>query len=145
MKIPVTFLFCDNQNDFKKFFSDEIVKVPLKYRGIPVTFTEEDFSHICFEAGPSGVSKGKFGIRRARRVLIIKQLLLEEIPSELLFEEHSGNYCLLCEPLDIAVFLVPIRPTKTLQIGTIIHYGHGFTKAIDKQRNMSKKVKEIEF
>jgi hypothetical protein len=145
MKKLVAFLFCDKEDAFKKFFVDEILRESIRYRNIPVTFVEEDFNHICYEAGMGGVSKGKFGIRRARRVLIIKQLLLEEIPSELLFEEHTGNYCLLCEPLDLAVFLVPIKISKTLQIGTIIHYGEGFTKAIEKQRKKSKSVARIEF
>lgn len=145
MKKLVAFLFCKDEDDFKKFFVEEILKDSIKYRGIPITFVEEDFKHICYEAGLGGTPKAKFGVRRARRILIIKQLLTEEIPAELLFEEHSGNYCLLCEPLDLAIFLVPIKTNQTLQIGTIIHYGEGVTKAIEKQRKKSKKVDKIEF
>lgn len=145
MKKTVNFLFCSRVDDFKKFFIKEFLRGSIFYKGISVTFIEDDFKHICYEAGPGGTHKQKFGIRRARRLLVIKQLLKNEIPSELLFEPKSGNYCLLCEPLDIVVFLRPVKKTKTLQIGTIVHYGSGFTKAIDKQRANSKKVKKIVF
>lgn len=141
----MAFLFCEKEDEFKRFFVEEILKNSIKYRGVPVTFVEEDFNHICYEAGSGGAPKAKFGIRRARRILAVKQLLLEEIPSELLFEDHTGNYCLLCEPLDLAVFLVPIKLSRTLQVGTIIHYGEGFTKSIEKQRRKSRKVDKIEF
>lgn len=145
MKKQVIFLFCEKEKDFKRYFTEELLNCSLTYKGIPVTFAPDDFSHICYEKGSGDIPKSKFGIRRARRILIIKQLITEEVPSELLLEEHTGNYCLLCEPLDVAVFLVPIKTNRTLQIGTIIHYGSGFTKAIEKQRGKSKKVDKIEF
>ena len=145
MKKMVAFLFCETEEEFKIFFQNEFIGHKITYKGIPITFAEDDFSHICYEAGTGGISKTKFGIRRARRLLIVKQMLLEEIPSELFFEESTGNYLLLCETLDMVVFLIPVKKYKTLQIGTIIHYGQGFTKAIEKQKNKSQKVETIEF
>ena len=145
MKKMVPFLFCKQDSEFLKFFEEEYIGQDLKFRDISVTFSKDDFNHICYEAGIGGVKKAKFGVRRARRVLIIKELLSENIPSELLFEESTGNYCLLCETLDLAVFLVPVKKSQTLQIGTIIHYGEGFTKAIEKQRKRSIAVDEVTF
>lgn len=145
MKKLVAFLFCTQESEFEKWFQDEFLNCQIKYRGILVTFASKDFGHICYEAGKGGVPKAQFGVRRARRLLVVKQILTEEVPADLLFEENTGNYCLLCEPLDIAVFLIPVQKDKTLQIGTIIHYGDGFTKRIKRQRESSKEVSEIVF
>lgn len=145
MKKLVPFLFCETDSEFEKFFQDEFLKDKIHFKGVQVTFSDDDFKHICYEAGIGGIKKANFGIRRARRILIIKELLIENISAELLYEESSGNYCLLCEALDLAVFLVPVSKNKTLQIGTIIHYGEGFTKAIEKQRKRGIMVDEIKF
>lgn len=145
MKIKVDFLFCNTSKEFKEYFKKEFLGKSIKYQGIPVTFAEDDFLHIFFEHGCGGVPKAKFGQRRARRMLIIKQLFKNEIPYELLFERKSGNYCLLCECLEMAVFIKPVVSNKTLQIGTLIHYGTGSTKKIKKQRDSSTKVKGISF
>lgn len=145
MKKLVAFLFCTQESEFQRWFQDEFLGSQISYKGIPVTFALKDFDHICYEAGIGGVSKAQFGIGRARRLLAVKQILAEEIPADLLFEESTGNYCLLCEPLDMAVFLIPVSKDRTLQIATFIHYGQGFTKQIEKQRKKSKEVESIKF
>ncbi len=145
MKIDVPFLFYKKVSEFRKCFEKEFLGCNLVYKGIRVTFAKDDFKHICYEAGKGGIKKAKFGFRRARRLLFIKDVLKEKIPAELRFQPERGNYCLLCEELDFVMFLNPVSKTKTLQIGTIIHYGSGFTKAINKQKAESIPVDKIEF
>ncbi len=145
MKRLIAFLFCSEESEFRQIYEEEFLGCEIKYRGIPVTFAERDFDHICFEAGTGGKSKSQFGIRRARRLLVAKQILEGEVPADLLYEENTGNYCLLCEALDMAIFLIPVSENRTLQIATIIHYGEGFTKRIQKQRGKSRKVDKITF
>lgn len=145
MKINVPFLFYKKVSEFRECFREEFLNLDLKYKEAKVTFAKDDFRHICYEAGKGGIKKAKFGFRRARRLLFIKGILKEEIPAELRFQPERGNYCLLCEELDFVMFLNPVSKTKTLQIGTIIHYGSGFTKAIEKQKAKSIPVDKIEF
>lgn len=145
MKKLIPFLFYKKVSEFRKVFKKEFLNKNLKHKNTKVTFAKDDFYHICYEAGKGGIKKKKFGIRRARRLLILKDILQGKIPADLRFEESTGNYCLLCEELDFVIFLIPVSKNKTLQIGTIIHYGSGFTKAIEKQKQKSVAVKEITF
>lgn len=145
MIIEVPFIFEVNESEFEKIFISEFLDEKICYENIPVIFSMRDFSHICYEKGKEGIEKEKFGIRRARRLLVLKQILLKKIPSELRFEPSTGNYCLLCEELDFIIFLHPNPKDKELIIGTIIHFGEGFSKAIEKSRNMSTPTSKITF
>ncbi len=143
--VKVPFIFSTDENEFHAIYAKKLLGQNITYQNIPIVFSDQDFFHICYEKGPEGAQKAKFGLRRSRRLLVLKEVLACTIPSELRFEKSTGNYCLLCEELDFVIFLIPNPKGKNLSIGTIIHFGEGFTKKIQKQRDNSNPVEKIEF
>lgn len=80
MVITTKILKCRDVPDYKKVFIRELVRKELFIEGLPLLILEKDFDHVCFEKDVGGVEKGRFGVRRASRILVIRDVCKGRIP-----------------------------------------------------------------
>ena len=131
----------------ENYLEKEGKPVLLKFQEIEVTFSINDFEHCVYEPDKEGNSKGKFSHRRATRILWIKEILEEKLPSKLLFEPETGNYCLFSEDLEYVVFIWPDKKRKTLRFRSAWAFGKKVERAMKKYKEGDKfiEVNKVEF
>jgi|GEM_PF-3948274 len=60
--------------DIKLIFKKTYLSSSLTFEGVPLKIFPEDFNHICYENKRGDLYKKKFSLRKARKLLIIKEL-----------------------------------------------------------------------
>ncbi|HAM96290.1 MAG: hypothetical protein UR96_C0010G0006 [candidate division WS6 bacterium GW2011_GWC1_36_11] len=146
--ISFPILDCTTEEEFKKIFIDELVNGSLVFRGYKLNVLEDDFYHVCFERGVGGAEKSDLGLRRSRRMLIIKEMCNDSLPFKIIYqtERENKSLCILFEELETAVYLQPIntKSGKYLKLLTLVSFGEKVTKKIEKQRNQGEIIDDIE-
>ncbi|MFW5719717.1 MAG: hypothetical protein ACOCXT_01675 [Candidatus Dojkabacteria bacterium] len=93
--------------------------------------------------------KSQFGIRRSRRILFIKDICNDKIPYKLILqtERDPQSLCVLCEELETAIYLQPIssKSGKYFKLKTLIVFGEGVTKRIEKQYSQGEIIDESKY
>lgn len=140
MKIlHIPLLDCSTEYEFRNAFITNILGQDLNFEGFPVKLFPEDFDHICFEPAKDGLHKGKFSLRRARKLLILVSLCNKEIPYTLIHQVDRDNksVCVLSEQTEFAIFLIPktSQEGNYFRLGTILSYGKNVESKILKQKN----------
>lgn len=134
--------------DIKLIFKKTYLSNSLAFEGIPLIIFPEDFNHICYEDREGDSYKKKFSIRKARKLLIIKELCDKKIPYILIYQINrpQKTVCVLAECVEFALFLIPKKSSKGnyLRIGTIISYGKKVESKIESQKNKGKIIEKIE-
>ena len=138
----------DNEEDFKKIFVEEFVNKEISIESYIIKVYAEDFEHICYEYAEGNKYKKKFSLRRARKLLVIREICCGNIPYILIhqIERENKSVCALCESAEFAMFLVPKTSDKGnyFRLGTIIAYGKQVESKIEKQKSGGKLIKTIE-
>lgn len=146
--INAPFLQCDSVEEYKEVFVDQLVKVELFLEGYRLLVLAKDFAHACYERGPGNIEKSIFSPRRARRMLFISSICKREISYKIVLQKERTvpSVCLLCEDLETAIYLMPLK-TKSgsyLKLMTLIAFGDGVTKRIQKQLDEGEIVESLE-
>lgn len=125
-------------DEVKKIFVDEILSHKLIFEGINLVIFPDDFEHICYEYAPGGLYKGKFSLRRARKMLAIRELCNGSIPYILIYQNTrvDKSVCVLAESIEFAMYIKPQTSPKGtfLRLGTIVAYGEKVESKIEKQK-----------
>lgn len=138
------------ESSLRKIFFDEFIynKEKLFLESYPVVIFPEDFNHICFESATGSKYKEKFSLKRARKILIIKDICLGKLPYQIIFQEKRENrsLCILLDYVEFAIFLLPQRSKKGtfLRLLTIISYGKQTESIINKQKRNGVLVENID-
>ena len=126
-------------SSFRNIFEREFInnKEKLFLEGYPLVIFPEDFEHICYESSTGGGYKKKFSLRRARKILLIKEVCSGSIPYKCIFQDQRENksICILLEWVEFAVFVKPQSSKKGtfLRLLTIISYGKRVESVIQIQ------------
>ena len=132
-----------NEKEFRAIFKELFIDNHLKFQGYDVKVREDDFDHACYERGKGGIEKLDFGIRRAKRIYILKAICEEEIPYQIFWQISRKNktVCILCGDIDTEIILRPIKKGshKSFRLVTIIALGD---HVISKIKNL--KIDSIE-
>jgi len=134
---------------YKKIFDREFLqsKDNLYLEEFPLIIFPEDFYHICYESETGGGYKKKFSLRRARKILLIKDICLGKIPYKIIYQNQRENrsICVLLEYAEFAIFVLPQKSKKGtfLRLLTIISYGKQVESVIKKQKKRGVKVESI--
>jgi hypothetical protein len=127
-----------DEGDYRKIFEDIYLNNSHSIQGFPIKIFREDFEHICYEPSEGGIFKGKFSLRRARKILAIKEICLVNIPFWLIhqLQRENKSVCVLCESIEFALYLVPKKSAQGFyfRIGTIIAFGKKVEEKIEKQK-----------
>lgn len=137
----------DNESDFRKIFQNIYLSNQFFIEGYFIKIFPEDFNHICYEYDVGGQYKKKFSLRRARKLLAIKEICQGNIPYILIHQENRDNksVCILCKSIELSLFLVPKKSLRGnyFTIGTIIAYGKKVEEKMEKQKKSGKIIKSI--
>lgn len=129
----------ENEKEFRNIFLEEYVNKDIKIEGYNLKIFVEDFEHVCYEYAEGHEYKKKFSLRRARKLLMIREICNNKIPYILIHQifRENKSVCILCEPIEFAVFLVPKASSQDnyFRLGTIIAYGKQVETKIEKQKN----------
>lgn len=146
--IPI--LNLEEVHEFREVFEQTYLNQELSFEEYPVKFFPQDFDHICFEPASGGQYKSKFSFRRARRLLLIREICNRNVPYILIHQVERDNksVCVLCENAEFALYLIPKQSDQGpyFRIGTIIAYGQKIESKIEKQKNagvLIERVKEV--
>ncbi len=146
--INLPIITSESPEEIQEIFESTFLSMPFQFEGITLKFFPEDFKHICFEDDEGDVYKSKFSVRRARKMLAIKELCDGKIPYILIHQINRENptVCVLAESIEFALFLVPkvSKTGKYLRIGTIICYGKNVESKIKKQKANGTVIKRME-
>lgn len=146
--INIPLLNCDSEKEFRKVFETELVDKGLNLNGYPILIIKNDFDHAFYEKAEGGIEKGRFGIRRAKRMMFIKAICDKKIPFVLLWETKRPNkeLCVLCEEAETAIYLRArkSRGRKFFIFKTIIAYGSGIESRIKKQKEQGERITNLE-
>lgn len=128
----------EDEDEIKKIFEEELLNYELEIEGYKLKIFPEDFQHICYDYSEDGNYKGKFCLRRARKMLVIKHLCEGIIPYVKIFQKDRSNQStiILCEPLEFAMYIVPQPSEKGLffRLGTIISFGKNVESRMEKEK-----------
>ena len=146
--INLPLLNCDSEKEFRNVFETELVGGKLNFNGYPIIIIKDDFDHAFYEKAEGGIEKGKFGIRRAKRMMFLKSICEKNIPFVLFWEtkRKGKELCVLCEEAETAIFL-KARKSKNRKFfifKTIIAYGSGIESRIRKQKEQGKRITNLE-
>jgi hypothetical protein len=145
--INAPFLHCDTIEEYREVFIRELVKKKLKFQGYRLVVYDQDFEHACFERGEGDVEKAKFGIRRARRLLLIKSLCEDVFPYTLIYQDQRQNpsLCILSEELETAIYLAPIvvGRKKYFKLITLIVFGDSVRRRVEKQLSEGRIIEDV--
>jgi hypothetical protein len=136
-----------SEEEFRKIYEDTYISKETYFEGVLVKFYPEDFEHICYEYGENAQYKAKFGIRRSKKLLAIKEICEGRIPYILIYEKdrEKKSVCVLAESIEFSLFLTPLKTEKGyyLRIGTIIAYGKEIERRMEKQKTNGEIIKKI--
>ena len=131
-------LNCDSGKEFKDVFETELVNKNLNFEGYRILMIKDDFDHAFYEKSEGGVEKGKFGIRRAKRMMFLKSICEKTITFVMFWEtkRKGKELCVLCEEAETAIYL-KARKSKNREFfifKTIIAFGSKIDSRIKKQK-----------
>ena len=137
------------ENDFRDIFENEFVGEKVVFKGYPVLIIRDDFDHVFFEKAEGNIEKGQFGIRRAKRMMLIKAICEDSIPYLLLWEEDrvDKEICVLCEEAETAIYLAARTKSdggRFFILKTLIAFGSKIESKIKTQKQKSKEIKDVE-
>jgi len=137
-----------DEKEFQQIFVDTYINVKITFEGYVVKIYPEDFEHACYEYQEGGDYKKKFSLRRARKLLAIKEICEGRMPYILIHQINRDNksVCVLCESIEFAIFLIPktSKQGNYFTIGTIIAYGKKVESKIEKQKNNGIIIQKVE-
>lgn len=146
--INLPLLDCDSEKEFREVFKTELADRELNFNGYPILIIKDDFDHVFYEKAEGGVEKGKFGIRRAKRMMFIKSICEKTIPFVLLWETKRKNreLCVLCEEAETAIYLKARKSQdrKFFILKTIIAYGSEIESRIKRQKEQGERITNLE-
>lgn len=129
----VELILLESENEYRQEYINSYVERNFYLGDIPVIFSQKDFDHIFFEPAKDG-NKYVFSKCRAKRMYFIKEILLGELNTEVMYEPDRGTIALFCLDLESVMYL-RIRPRSgTLQVGTFFDFGKDHTKMYLKQK-----------
>lgn len=128
---------------YKKEFA-KLAGRKLQLHGYDLVIFPEDFEHCCYEYLTGGVYKGKFSLRRARRIPLIEQICKGEIECQIIYEYQRSKKTLVFLS-EIAEFCVIVLPTsnerrKYLRFVTMMAFGRGVESGLRKILKGGKKI-----
>jgi hypothetical protein len=123
----------------------ELSNSRLKFLGLDLVIFPEDFDHCCYEYLEGGIYKGKFSIRRARRMMLIEQICNNEIDYKLYYQNQRSNKSIIVIS-ELAEFCFIILPVKHklnayFRLLTMVVFGRGIEGVMGR---FLKNGKEIE-
>jgi hypothetical protein len=135
--INARFVQFNTIEEYRKCFVKELVEKDLFFEGYKLHIHKEDFEHACFDYDKEGNYKGRFSLRRACRMLLIKDLCEGRVPYELIWQAYrkKPSLCVLIDVLDTGLYFIPVKSSNGifLRLATIIAYGDKVEKRIKKQ------------
>jgi len=135
MRKSVEIIILDSEAEYRQEYIDVFVKgESYSLRKIPVVFDEKSFDHIFFEAEDDTNKKGKFSIRRAKKMHFIRAMLHEKVDIEIMYEQDRGTIAIFCVALDCIMYLRNRVGTGKLQIGSFFDVGKDHTKMLERRR-----------
>lgn len=147
-KVAFIPIICSNKiSTIREIFEEELLKSDLYIEKYPLIIFPEDFNHICYESSKGGGYKEKFSFKRARKILLIKDICLGNLSYEAIYQEQRKNrsICILLDYAEFSLFVLPQKSKKGefLRLLTIISYGKRVETMIKKQKKEGKKVRTI--
>lgn len=137
--IHLPIIHSEDESEFKQIFLDEYVDKEIFIEGYTLKIFAENFEHACYEYAQGHEYKKKFSIRRARKLLMIREMCNGTIPYLLIhqFQRENKSICVLSESAEFAMFLIPKTSSQGnyFTLGTIIAYGKQVETKIEKQKN----------
>jgi hypothetical protein len=122
-------------DELKKTFSDLCAK-KLKFNNYDLVIFPEDFDHCCYEYLEGGIYKGKFSLRRARKMLLIEQICTEEIEYKIIHQTHRNNKSIvvISELAEFCFIALPVKHKSKnyLRLLTMISFGKGIEGGMKK-------------
>lgn len=131
-------IILENEDQYRNFYNSTFVEKDFFIGDIPISFIEKDFDHIFFE--PSGSGDDRFSVRRAKRMLFIKEILVGDFNTELMFEDDRGTFAIFCLDLECVVYLRSRTGSGKLQMGTFFDFGKDHQKMYLKQKKKCTKI-----
>lgn len=128
----VEIIILNNEGEYRNFYNDNFIDKDFLFGDVPVSFHEKDFDHIFFE--PDKNSEYIFSERRAKRMLFIREILMDNVCVELMYQEDRGTFAIFCHDLECVVYLRSRVGSNQLQIGTFFDFGKNHEKMYLKQK-----------
>ena len=130
-------------DELRKSFN-QFTNKKLKLFDLDLVIFPEDFDHCCYEYLEGAVYKGKFSLRRARRMLLIEQICNNEVGFKVLYQNERENKSLIIIS-EIAEFCFIVLPVNSkakiyLRLLTMVAFGRGVEGGMGR---FIKKAKEI--
>lgn len=134
----VEIIILEDKNQYRDFYNNTFIGRDFFIGDIPISLIDKDFDHIFFE--PSKGGEYRFSSRRAKRMLFIKEILLGNFSTELMYENDSGTFAIFCYDLECVVYLRSRIGSGRLQIGTFFDFGKNHEKMYLKQKKKCTKI-----
>lgn len=122
----------EEEMQYREFYNKIFANGEFFIGDVSVSFDEKDFDHIFFEPGKN--ASNRFSVRRAKRMLFIKEILSGKFDTELMYEEDRGTFAIFCHDLECVVYLRSRVGSGKLQIGTFFDFGKSHEKMYLKQK-----------
>lgn len=107
----------------------QLAEKKLRFLDLDLVIFPEDFDHCCYEYLEGGIYKGKFSLRRARRMLLIEQICDGEVKYKLFYQNERKNksIIIISELAEFCFIVLPVRrKSKTyLRLLTMVAFGKG--------------------
>lgn len=134
----VEIIILENKNQYRDFYNNTFIGKDFFVGDVPISFIEKDFDHVFFE--PSKDGEYKFSVRRAKRMLFIKEILAGNFNTELMYEDDRGTFAIFCYDLECVIYLRSRTGSGKLQVGTFFDFGKDHNKMYLKQKKKCTKI-----
>jgi hypothetical protein len=130
-------------DELRKSFQ-ELASKKLKFLNLDLVIFPEDFDYCCYEYLEGGVYKGKFSLRRARRMLLVEQICNAEIDYKLFYqcERKDKSVIIISELAEFCFIVLPVKHEQSIYFRflTMVAFGRGIEGGMGR---FLKKGKEI--
>lgn len=137
----------DSIDELKESFN-QLCKKRLHIEEYDLVIFPEDFDHCCYEYLEGGIYKGKFSLRRARKMLLIEQICNKEIEYAIIYQEQRKNKSLviISELAEFCFIVLPVthKSKRYLRLLTVIAFGKGVEGGMGKILKTGKQISSKE-
>lgn len=134
-------------DDYKKTFR-KLTQKKLKLFGYDLVIFPEDFEHSCYEFLRGGIYKGKFSVRRARRILLVEQICKAEVNCKIIYETQRPKKTIvfISELAEFCFIVLPIthKGQRYFRFLTMIAFGRGVESGFRKILRGGKEINQEE-
>jgi len=131
-------IILEDEEQYRNFYNETFIDKAFFIGDIPISFIEKDFDHIFFEPCKGG--EYRFSARRAKRMLFIREILVGNFDTELMYENDRGTFAIFCYDLECVIYLRSRAGSGKLQMGTFFDFGKDHKKMYLKQKKKCTKI-----